>query len=463
VPVGGATRFDQPFELGRLGFVVAILIGLVTLACTTSPPGGSGGAMPPSRTGPNATAIGGSIPPHPDGETKPVGAPVDFAKRGPYAVGVLRLAIGNSQVVVYYPAEDAAIGDAQHVTSYSWGEAFSPELRAFVAGLAPELIQDVPIDAYADVRINHEGPFPVIVHSHGDGGYFLFASQHFSHEASWGYVVAAPDHGSRDLAAVATAPPTVEGDTDPEASPDGDRDVADLSNTLDLLARENAAVDSPIMGGLDTQLVGAEGHAAGGWASYLFAANEPRVKVWIGQAPLTPIGSDATNATNATNAIDEPLPPEPLPPEQQLDALRAALAKAPVLEKPAMIVTGEKDTVLPLAAARVAYDRLSSPARLVVVKNAGHGGFVDACKAIRERGGRQKYAELLPSLARVLERGDDGCGAGNVDPVKVTGFVNHVMVAQYRVAFGQDRTDASLRPDYLARTFPEAFGEALDK
>jgi len=456
VSVVRAAQFDQPLDLGRLGFVVAILIGLVTAGCTTSPPSGSGGAMPASRTGPNATAIGGSIPPHPDGEAKPVGAPVDFAKRGPYAVGVLRLAIGNTQVVVYYPAEDAAIGDAQHVTSYSWGEPFSPELRAFVAGLAPELIQDVPVDVYADVRINHEGPFPVIVHSHGDGGSFLFASQHLSHEASWGYVVAAPDHGARDLAAVATASPTV--DRDADASPGGDREVLEMSNTLDLLARENAAVDSPIMGGLDTQLVGAEGHAAGGWTSYLFAANEPRVKVWIGQAPATPIGLDATSATSATDALDEPLPPE-----QRLDALRAALAKAPLLEKPAMIVAGERDAVLPLAVARVAYDRLSSPARFVVVENAGHGVFVDACQAIRERGGRQKYAELLPSLARVLERGDDGCGADNVDPVKAAGFVNHVMVAQYRVAFGQDRTDASLRPDYLARTFPEAFGEALDK
>jgi predicted dienelactone hydrolase len=426
----------RALDIGPFGFVVALLIATVVLACTSTVTDGN---RPPS-SGPGATSLGGSVPvASAPGTTKLAGAPVDFGKPGPYKIGMLRRTIGETKLVIYYPADGEHLDGARHVTSYSSGEAFSAELRATVASVVPEFVQDIPIDAYEDARINPEGPFPVIVHSHGFGGFYLFASQHLAQVASWGFVVAAPDHRSRDLAAVAANAITIEGDPD----------VTDLTNTLDLLTKQNAAPDSPIKGGLDTQMVGAEGHSAGGRASYLFAARDARVKVWIGQAPSAPVRFEPGD--------------EALPPEEQLAKEQQALASAPVLGKPSMIVAGEKDSVVPVAGNRVEYDWLRSPARFVIVKNSGHAGFIDVCKRIRDQGGLQKYAEKLPAFAPLFKLGDDGCGADNLDPVKGYALINHVMIAQYRLAFGLDSSDVSLRADYLAREFPDAFGEATAK
>jgi pimeloyl-ACP methyl ester carboxylesterase len=439
-------RRQRHLDIGPLGFVLAILIALVALACTTST-GTSGSSIassssvagPAGSSTPGATALAGSVPPGTAEIPRPAGAPVDFGAPGPYHVGMLRLMVGDTKVVVFYPADEAHLQEAEHITSYSSGEAFSPQLRATVASIVPEFVQDIPLDAYADATISEDGPFPVIVHSHGFGGFYLFGSQHFSQEASWGFVVAAPDHLSRNLATVAS------GTVDVAA----DADVTDLANTLDLLTKQNADPASPIMGGLDTQMVGAEGHSAGGRASYLFAAKEPRVKAWIGQAPSAPVRFEAGD--------------EALTAEERLAKLQAALADAPVLGKPSMIVAGEKDSVVPLTGNRVEYEWLAPPARLVVVKNSGHAGFIDVCKPIRDQGGLQKYAEKLPAFAPLFKLGDDGCGADNIDPVKASAFTNHVMIAEYRYVFGLDSTDASLREDYLRREFPDAFLEATAK
>lgn len=401
---------------GRLVAVLALLMIPVVAACATS---GDGGA--PGSTG---TTPG----------TPRTAATVDFSAPGPYQVGTTSLRVGTTTAVVYYPADPEGLDRAPHLTSYSSGDAFGPELRALVAALVPELVQDIPVDAYRDARVNREGPFPVIVHSHGLGGFNLFGSHHFAQLASWGFVVAAPDHPSRDLAAVA-------GNKIVSA---GDSDVADLMSTLDALQAQNTMRGRPLTGGLDTERVGTEGHAAGGRASYLFATKDARVKAWIGQAPSAPVTPDAGD--------------EALSQDEQLARQTVALQTAPSLGKPAMIVAAEKDTVLPLAGIQAFYAWLSTPKRMLTVRNAGHAGFIDLCPPIREQGGVQKYAEKLPALAPVFQLADDGCGPDNTDPAKQAAFIDHVMIAQYRYVFGLDRTDASLAPEYLRRQFPEAFG-----
>ena len=400
----------------RRALVIVALVGalLVSASCSSAER-----AAPPDGTTPGSP---------------PRAATVDFSVPGPYRVGTTRLTVGATKAVVYYPADEAGVDRAEHVTSYSSGDAFSPELRALVAATVPELVQDLPLDAYRDVRINPEGPFPIVVHSHGFGGFYLFASHHFAQLASWGFVVAAPDHPSRDLAAVAAN----------KAVTAGDPDVADLMRTLDVLQEQNTKAGSPLRGELDTDRVGTEGHSAGGRASYLFATKDARVKVWIGQAPSAPI----------TYVPGD----EALTPEEQLATQVERLKRAPRLMKPAMIVAADKDTVVPFLGVQAEYDWLGVPKRLDIVRNAGHAGFIDVCRPIREQGGLQKYAEQLPAFAPLFKLGDDGCGAANTDPVKQAAFIDHVMIAQYRVAFGLDATDASLAPEYLQRQFPEAFG-----
>lgn len=367
------------------------------------------GPSSPAGTGAPTSTTTTRLPP-------PAPAPVNYSRPGPYEVGFTTLSLGDRSVRVFYPADPAGLASAERVTSYRPGDAYPPEVAAVLDATVPELVADLPLDAYRDVVVNDEGPFPVVLQSHGAGGSNLYSSQHLRHEASWGFVVASPDHLSRNEVASITnqwgGTPT---------------DLDDLTNTLAALVAANASTDSVLRGGLDTQRVGVEGHSAGAAATYLFALDEPRVKVWIGQAPapaVTPSGA---------------LPP---------------------LDRPAMIVAADTDTLVPLDLAQSQFDRLGTPKRMIVVGRAGHSTFIDRCQAIFARGGLDQYLEPYPQLAPLLQGTGDGCGPGNVDPAQAAALIDHVMIAQYRIAFGDDRTDVSLDPAYLARTFPEAFASA---
>jgi len=304
-----------------------------------------------------------------------------------------------------------------------------------VATAAPALVRDVPIDAHRDARISGEGPFPLVLHSHGYGGFDLFASHHLSNLASWGLVAAAPAHRSRDLTAAA-------GGT---ASSAGNPDVEDLRRTWRALEDENTKPGSPLAGGLDTERVATEGHDDGGRAAYLLAASDGRVRVWLGEAPTAPI------------SVDDPAIAGAATPEDRAAAVAKALAAAPLLDKPAVVLAAEADAVVPLADVEAQYARLRAPKRLVVVKGAGHASFLDTCAALGSAR-LERYADAVPTLAPLFPLLVDGCTASGADPDAVDAVVDHVTIAAYRLAFGLDRTDASLAPDELARRFPAAFG-----
>jgi len=343
-------------------------------------------------------------------------APVDYSARGPYPVGMMILDAGATKAVVYYPADPATLDSSRHVTSYNLGDALTPALRAYLGPVVPELVQDIPLDVHQSASINPEGPFPIVVHSHGVGGSPMAESAHFQHLASWGFVVAAPDHQARDLTALATGAVVADGSDD-----------RDLRATLDALSRENTRPGSPLLTGLDTTSVAAEGLDDGAATAYRLAAEDRRVRAWIGQAP-TALG-----------------PPD-------------GAAPAP-LEKAMLIIAGEKDSLVPVADVQARYDALGAPKRLAIVHGAGHSTFLDACAPLRRSGGLGTYAANLPALIPILERNDDGCaGPDAIEPARASAYIDHLTVASYRRAFGLDTDDASVREDFLRRTFPEAAG-----
>lgn len=366
----------------------------------------------------------------------PVG--VDYSERGPYPVGRQILSLGDRDVVVYYPADPAAIGSATHVTSYSSGEAFTPELRQTVAGLVPEFVQDIPLDAYADVKINPEGPFPVVLHSHGAGGYYLFESGLLTHLASWGYVAAAPDHKSRNLSSsVGTR----------QADPD---DVTDLRNTLTLLEQQTASATSPLSGGVDVERVAAEGHSAGGRAVAVLATDPgPGIATFVGIEPAPPVSLTAMGERGGSE----------LSAEERVARTREALAGVTPPAVPSLIIQGDRDGIIPLAAVQAEYDWLAPPKQLVVVAGAGHNISLDICARIREQGGLTKYQDKLPAFAGLFRLGEDGCTAENLDPAQGLAIVEHLTVAQYRWVFGQDTSRASLDEPFLERTFGPAIAD----
>lgn len=372
-------------------------------------------------------------------------APVDYSKPGPYKVGLMRIIMGDRLVAVFYPADPAGIDKVQHVTSYNTGEIFSPELKATIATLIPEFVRDIPLDVYQDAKINPESAFPVILHSHGAGGYPMLESGQLSNLASWGFVAAAPDHKSRNLSSAAGAPIPV---------PD---DVTDLRNTMDLLKKENARADGPLKGGLDFAKLGAEGHSAGGRAVVVFSSDAANgVKSVIGIEPAPPISftrpppADPTAPSTTSTTIS---------PEERLATTKAGLADKSPPAVPSMIIQGDSDGIIPLAVVQLEYDWLKPPKRMVVIAKGGHNITLDICRVIREQGGLSKYNDKLPAFAGLFRLGEDGCTEGSLDPAKGYAVSRHLTVAQFRWSLGLDPSQASLDPAYLRRTFPETIAD----
>jgi predicted dienelactone hydrolase len=323
-------------------------------------------------------------------------------------------------VYLYYPADPARLSEGSPATGYSSAVAFPEAFRTIVPAA---LIQQLPLDATTDAPIA-DGPFPVVLFSHGFGSYPQYSAGHMSHLASWGFVVAAPDHTSRDLSAVVTGQVAR-----------GDQDVQDLRDTLDLVRTENAA-GGRFAGAIDTTKVAAEGHSAGGGASSRLAY-EDDIATFIGLAPTSPLDLESSGG------IDQ----------AAIDAGYAA--KAPP-DKPTMIIAADRDIAIPLTSVDAEYQWLEVPKRLAVLADAGHNAFTDLCAPIRAQGGLGQFAAQLPVLAPVINLAQDGCTEGYLDTQTGYDVINHLVVAQLRWVFGTDQGEASLAPGYVESLFPGA-------
>jgi len=124
------------------------------------------------------------------------------------------------------------------------------------------------------------------VFSHGYAGFRDQSTFLTARLASWGFVVAAPDHYSRDLTEVLGGPTGATAKT---------TDVEDLKATITLMGKQGASAASPFHGHVDTSLVGAVGHSAGGAAVEALAATDPQVTTFIGwpgrRSDLRPAGA----------------------------------------------------------------------------------------------------------------------------------------------------------------------------
>lgn len=415
-----AARDPHPRREARRRFptaLAAVVVGLALLVAGCSSSGES--------TSSTTAKVGTTLAP----------APVDYSGIGPYKVGTLEVDLGDRKAVVYYPADPSATQGAEVFAAYSTGNAFPEALRA---AIPKAFVQDVQLgtDTYRNVKANPQGPFPVVLHSHGFSGYYLFESRYMVHLASWGFVVAAPDHKERSLGGQL--------DQSNSARAPG-QDVTDLKNTLAKLKDANVAADGPLKGAMNFDQVAATGHSAGGSAVGRLALESPEIKTFIGKAPGAPI--DTTNIARDASA------------DQRQAAVKQALAAVKPPDKPSMLIAGEKDGVIPLATVTLEYEWLQAPKKLAVVKNAGHNAFTDLCPPIREQGGLMQYSAQLPSaFVPVLRLGEDGCTPDFLEPAVGYKYIDHLTVAQLRWVFELDPTEASLAPAFLAKTFPDAYG-----
>ena len=427
------------------------MLGMGALACS-SDDGGGGEA---GEAGDDATTT-----------TVEAADPVDFATRGPYAVGEVDLQLDDEhQIAVFYPVDRDAVADDATPYSYSGDDIFGPQIVNLLPGALSGEVG--PPDTYVDVPASGDGPFPVVMHSHGAAGNLRFANMHNSHVASWGYVVAAVDHPERGVVAAlsgATGGGGGGGD-DEECEPRDESeqflDSDQLAEGLDLLEGEAADADSPLSGVADTEQVAAEGHSAGGSASGTLAY-DPRVDVWIGQAPGTPLepGTDTGQYASVSENEDGEC-------EFEFDTagLLADTEPPPV---PSMIIAAEGDTVIELDRVEQTYEWLDAPKRLIEIADSGHAVFVDPCPLIQAEGGLSAFVSALgldPEEVPLVELGENGCLPEETPAETVWALIDHVTVAQLNDTFDIDRPAAvaSLDPAYLAEAFPDRFGDLVSE
>jgi len=379
------TRFGVLARLAVCSAVCALALG----ACSS---GGSSDKSSPTTVGAAAAAQA-------------------YVEPGPYPVGITTLQIpSGAQVEVWYPATDDAKGRQD---TYDVRALIPDVVKALLTGDAQATFT---IDAGRDATVA-SGRFPLVLFSHGASGIRQQSSFLTAHLASWGMIVAAPDHWSRDLYHSL-------GRTLGEQYPTAPDPVDDFRATRALLERENTASSSRFAGHVDTAQVGAVGHSAGGGTVLGFAPDEG-VKGYVSLASgrLTGGGPSTT----------------------------ATVAPAPLPDKPSLFMAGGGDQVVPVATTEAAFGDAPAPSRLWVIGSAGHLAFADFCTfgngkgiiGVAESAGLGGFLDAAPQFRRL---GEDGCLPPNVPVTETFPPVKHAVTAFLRELFGVDPAPVGLGP-----------------
>lgn len=326
--------------------------------------------------------------------------PTTFAKRGPYAVGetTLKLRTNQAPVEVWYPARRKDVRGVPR-GQYDVVDWLPDSLKALVP--AGESVT-YPSGGVRGVDVAR-GRFPLVVFSHGYAGYRDQSSFLTGWLASWGFVVAAPDHHSRDLTKLLGGAGGLTTDVD------------DLRETITLMTKQDEARSGRFSGHIDTSLVGAVGHSAGGSAVEALAAADRRVTTFVG--------------------------------------LAGAAREGKLPRQPGLIMAGSTDAIIDEARLTAAYDQLRKPKRLVVV-NGGHHAFSDLCEVGADQGGLLAVADLLhlPVPDQLKTLATDGCEPPSLPPTQAWPAIRQTVVAHLRHVFGFDHSTRGLRG--LKAAFP---------
>lgn len=326
---------------------------------------------------------------------------------GPFAVGRATVTIKDPQrpernltVDVWYPADKER------------AESATPVSYAVIPGV------EVPSrTAFSGLPVSTQGPFPLVMYSHGYGGLRFISSFLTETLASHGFVVVAPDHIGN------TAIDAVTGQIAERRQNEINR-VGDVRATLDDALARNANSGDLLYKSIDPGKIGIMGHSLGGMTSiigtvgHLGVPGYPTIKAIVGLAAYT-----------RTIPLDE-------------------LKKVKV---PTMLISGTLDTTSKLEANTVRTWR-AIPARPLyrvdLVKGA-HQSFSDICY----------YLEIAPTIKNVpqviidtvTESGKGGCQPGQLNWKKANSLTE-----TYTIAFlldqlaGKSAYTAYLTPEYAS-------------
>ena len=285
--------------------------------------------------------------------------------RGPFPVGVLTQDLYDSlgkqrkrkqtqfPTEIWYPATDEYRGkDLSEETKDKYFLIESPIFRDLPQEIKDKYSDmDIPRtqEAVRDAKLR-DGTFPLIIFSHGFGGFRRGSSHLCCHLASHGYVVVSPDHIGNTLPDMMS----FETKTEMEIMAIGGqvfinrpRDIKFLINCM--LGNKTSIPSDAIK----EESIGVTGHSYGGWTILMATSKDERISAAL------PIASSG-------GALEDPNE-ENFP----YDALDLNWNH----EVPTLYLAAEKDTLVPIASMYDLYNRTQEPKSMVVLNNADHIHF----------------------------------------------------------------------------------------
>jgi hypothetical protein len=385
---GSRTRRSDSARRRSVAAVALAAVALaVAAACVPEPP--------PEATGP-------------DPNDAPRASEAAYTELGPHPVGVTTIELADRAVEVWYPADPDGIGDTPR-ESYFIRDFVPPSFDALIP---PEVNPPFETIAHRDVPANRDdGPYPLVLFSHGFASYRLQSTTLTTHLASWGFVVISPDYLERGLASVLGAGPAA-----------GRPDTTIADEAIRAVTARSDADEGLLSGVVDATSVFPVGHSAGGGTSL--------------------------------RLLTRPDVPSAIPLSAGVSLLSIVQGNAPVLppDKAVMWLSGRQDGIASIDGVRTGYDYTAGPKRLLELDGAGHNNaFSDIC----EIGGggviALAVATGLPLPDLLLQLGDDGCPSPPfADSPVLWPQVAHLVTAELRFRSGLDPEPVGLGDGVLA-------------
>jgi predicted dienelactone hydrolase len=282
---------------------------------------------------------------------------LEHAQRGPHPVGVVSVAVPS-------PGRDAP---EREVVTEIWYPSAESE-----SGKPAEHPMGRPHDA-REAAVPAPGSYPLVAFSHGNSGLRHQSTFLTTHLASWGFVVAAPDHTGNTFFEMI------------RIKSEDERKRVHFEARRNRPADLNAVIECAISGdprwsSVDPRGIGVAGHSYGGWTAFKMPGRDPRVRAVCGFAPAS----------------------EPFVGRKAFDA-----DELPLRDVATLVVAGIDDVLVDLeTSVRPLFERLEAPRALIGIERTDHFHFCDGVELLHTMHANnprpnqprptKAYAEQLP-------------------------------------------------------------------